>query len=563
MHSSSRDEFFLLVNEVLSLNLALSKPGNPRDGCAVMSRKQKILVCGDVEGNFKTLFSRVNAINKKNGPFDFLFCVGDFFSESSNELEPYKKGSLTVSVPTYILGPNSVTTNQNVFYDSFELSGTEICPNVNYLGKYGIFSSSGLRIAYMSGIEHCDQHNKFTFTESDAKALRESALRNKAGLEFSGVDILLTSEWPKDVEKLDKNFKYEDQSEIKGSAILSELAYHLKPRYHFCGLKNIYYERPPYRNDSDNLELNSHSTRFIALAKVGNSDKKKWLYAANVSPLVDLKKSDLWQSTTDETPCPYTDIVKKKNKNKTTQYFYDMDSGGYDDGPRKRRKNNGHSNADKRKTFDDPETCWFCLASNSVEKHLVISIADEVYLALAKGGLTPLHCLIVPVKHQRSLAELSKSAMMELKKYKTAVRKFFETKNQVPVIFERNYKTSHLQLQIVPVPNSLTRDLKEIFLNFSQDSGIKLSELPRKAKLKDFTQPGAPYFYVELPTKEKLICTCEKNFPIQFGREVLASRAVLNLSDKINWRDCIKSKEEENEMATNFRKQFESFDEFA
>ena len=33
--------------------------------------------------------------------------------------------------------------------------------------------------------------------------------------------------------------------------------------------------------------------------------------------------------------------------------------------------------------------CWFCLGSANVEKHLIVSIADDVYMALAKGLAPP------------------------------------------------------------------------------------------------------------------------------------------------------------------------------
>lgn len=54
------------------------------------------LVCGDVLGNFKQFFNRLETINKKNGPFEFVLCVGEFFSPSVNgasELEAYRNGN--------------------------------------------------------------------------------------------------------------------------------------------------------------------------------------------------------------------------------------------------------------------------------------------------------------------------------------------------------------------------------------------------------------------------------------------------------------------------------------
>ncbi|KAK6627607.1 hypothetical protein RUM44_010085 [Polyplax serrata] len=414
----------------------------------------------------------------------------------------------------------------------------------------------------MSGLESARGQSDFTFTEKDAKAVREAAFRKTGESQYLGVDVLLSSEWPQDVEKFDKSAQFQG-ADVNGSRILSELACALKPRYHFSGLKNIFYERPPYRNcvesNSSTSVRNVHTTRFIGLAKVGNIGKNKWLYAANITPLSDLSDAEFYQATTDETKCPYSGMVRKEAE-KGRQYFYDMNAPD-DIVPKKRRRDD--NSRKEKKTFDDPESCWFCLASSSVEKHLVISLAEEVYLALAKGGLTPLHVMIIPVMHHRAQTDLSKEAMSELKEYKSALRKFFEANDMVPVVFERNYKTSHLQLQIVPVPKRIGNELKEIFMNFAEDLGLKLQELPNKAKLKDFVQVGSPYFYVELPTKEKLICYCQKNFPLHFGREVLASRAVLNHPEKINWRDCICAKEEEEKMVQDFRAKFESFDKFS
>ena len=51
--------------------------------------------------------------------------------------------------------------------------------------------------------------------------------------------------------------------------------------------------------------------------------------------------------------------------------------------------------------------CWFCLASKEVEKHLVVSVGTYSYLALAKGGLTPDHLLILPIEHFQSTSDIA------------------------------------------------------------------------------------------------------------------------------------------------------------
>lgn len=516
-----------------------------------MTDKQKILVCGDVEGKFKALFSRVNLINDKSGPFDFLLCVGDFFGDSPLTWEPYKNGVLQVPVPTYILGPNK---EKHLEYYS-DINGCEMCPNVSYLGRRGILTSSGLKIAYVSGRE--GSGNDITFSEKDAIAVRDIAYKSRGKSNFTGVDVLLTSEWPKNVTNFDENKNAPDSS--TGSQHVSWLACQLKPRYHFSGLRDIFYERPPYTNHNPSGEGNVHCTRFIALAKVGNPNKNKWIYAANLTPIDKMKTSELYQMTSDQTDCPYPKNMTRPNLEDGKQYFYDMNAQE-DNKSQKRKKRNDSESERKKMSFDNPESCWFCLSSSAVEKSLVISIGDETYLALAKGCLTPQHVMILPIQHHQSLIKSTDGVKDEIKKFKSALRKMFKNEDKVPVIFERNYKTSHLQLHVIPVPKKKSGMLLQAFMDAAEEQGIELNELPEHSKLEDLVQPGSPYFYVELPSKDKLFCSKMKNFPLQFGRDVLASEDFLNLPEKVNWRDCEYSKEEEARMVEDFRNSFSDFD---
>lgn len=203
-----------------------------------MSDKQKVLICGDVEGHFKFLFSKVDAINRKSGPFDFLLCVGNFFGEDNSELESYRSCERIVPVPTYIIGPN----RESNLKDYTDEDGYEICPNLTYLGKRGLYTaSSGLKIVYLSGIEGASC-KAIRFDEQDVVSIRNSCLKGQPS--FRGVDVLLTSPWPEDVTNLDTN---KPECKYKGSKLIAWLATHIRPRYHVSALEGIYYERPPYR----------------------------------------------------------------------------------------------------------------------------------------------------------------------------------------------------------------------------------------------------------------------------------------------------------------------------
>lgn len=62
---------------------------------------------------------------------------------------------------------------------------------------------------------------------------------------------------------------------------------------------------------------------------------------------------------------------------------------------------------------------------------------------------------------------------LEMDQFKKALVKFYERESKVPIFFERNYKTSHMQLQVIPIPKKAQRELKEIFMvSFNNYVGI-------------------------------------------------------------------------------------------
>lgn len=511
-----------------------------------MGDKQKILVCGDVEGRFRKLFTKVESVNQKNGPFDLLLCVGNFFGPPiSQEWQAYVNGTLTVPVPTYVLGPNN-PEHVELYPD---INGCELCPNVSYLGKRGLFStSSGLKIAYLSGVP--GEQGPTHFSAADVSAVRDACLKGQSN--FRGIDILLTSVWPQGVV----------QSQHDGSDLVSWLAVQTKPRYHISGLQRSYYERAPYRNHDtgDNADI---CTRFISLSCVGN--KEKWIYALNLTPLAKIPQSELAQRTTDETPCPYPNdpaipgATSGNKREKMTQFFYDMSTPEENAQRNKRQKRETEEERQQRLANQAP--CWFCLSSPQVEKHMVISVGSEVYMALAKGGLTPDHVLILPVGHHQAASQLPPEVLDELKKFKSALKKFFKKRyNKVVVFFERNFRTSHLQIQVVPVPSTLAGMVKLTFQECAEEQGLELTELPEHADLSQVAPPGCPYFHVELPGGEQLFMKARRDFPLQFGREVLASQNLLDMPERIDWKDCKISQDEEKELASKFREEFQPYD---
>lgn len=75
------------------------------------------------------------------------------------------------------------------------------------------------------------------------------------------------------------------------------------------------------------------------------------------------------------------------------------------------------------------------------------------------------HFLICPIEHVQNSMVATDSIREEIVNYQKKVRSFYKRKRYYPVFFERNYKTSHMQVQCVPVPNKFEETfVKDIFL---------------------------------------------------------------------------------------------------
>ncbi|XP_055610730.1 CWF19-like protein 1 homolog [Uranotaenia lowii] len=530
-----------------------------------MDCKQKILIVGDVNGKLKTFFARMENVNKKTGPFDLILCVGSFFGSSPEmaELEDYKKKLKTVPVPTYILGPNDESTAK--FYK--EAQDGDICPNLSLLGKRGIFTtSSGLKIAYVSGVEagQSDTNGSvpdWKFTREDVVTVRDSCLAGKSNMgDYRGVDLLLTSQWP---EAIKPNVKCT-------SKLISWLSDAIKPRYHICGLNADYYEPAPYRNKPDKNTQMELATRFIALADFGNPEKKKHIYALNLTPVEKMRIIELIQKTTDETVSPYVGINFNDNDTdqkdrKGNQYFYDLNNTYDDQGGRKRRSQgnrisgNQQDQQKRAKPTFDQEKCWFCLSSGSVEKHLIISVGEHFYLALAKGPINESHILIVSVTHIQNASLLSPEQWAELEKFKQALSQFYKDREETILMFERNYKTGHMQINAVGIDNNVVWKIKHVLEDKSEEHNITLETVPKATSPADLPQK-CPYFVAELPDDTMAVTRQMKYFPIHFGREIICADNLLNCEEKIDWRQCNLDTAEEKSIVDNFRESFKPYD---
>ncbi|KAI6223689.1 CWF19-like protein 1-like protein [Aphelenchoides fujianensis] len=548
-----------------------------------MAQKEiKCLAVGDVNGQFGMLVKRIAAINSKNGPFELLFCLGEFFGPNDEENKKLLDGDYELPVPAYILGPCCPSTA--AYYPE---DGAQLTPSITYLGRKGIFyTAEGLNIGYCSGIDG-QTSNAFQFVEDDIDDLL-LPIRTQSG--FLGVDVLLTSIWPADVSKHSIN---QPSVESPGSKSIARLAAGLKPRYHFAG-KSGHFERSPYRNHRVLLEAAQHVTRFIGLAAVGNKAKEKWIYAFSIKPMRKLDRAELTKQPGNSTEFPYMDVLQEyvqlqmqkqqAEQQQGSQFFFDPthysdeENGEQEGGGRRGRRRGGdHGGPPAKKKFEQmpADNCWFCLANNTAERHLVVAVGSSVYMALPKGGLSDEHVLLLSVNHVQSLVTASAQVREEVVKYKDAFTLLCANQNMAVVCWERNYKTSHLTFEMIGCPQEKTGALRAAFLQTGDKYGLEFTFVKEEENVWDLVNEGNAYFYCEcnarrLPPVHPLdgrlsvaLRSRSEFFPLDQWTDclqVISGEQILNCPDKSNWRSCVLSKEDETKVATSLKQRFKPFD---
>lgn len=457
--------------------------------------------------------------------------------------------TILVPIPTYILGANN--EDQHKLFESFKISdeNNEICENLNYLGRKGVFTlASGFTVAYLSGTEAKEgKKDPWQFDKKDVIAVKNSCLKNFTNMDdYRGIDFLLTSQWPAGLV----------DDEPNTSKLISFLSLNVKPRYHFCAMNNKHFEKAPFRLPAQNIRSVEGVSRFIALAKQNNTTKSKFLYAMNVAPLSVMRLTDLMQKSTDEIDCPYIAMdfsdISGQTGSESQQFFWSNDEDG-------KRSRNSENQRKKFKPMTDQEKCWFCLSSGDVEKHLIISIGDNFYIALAKGPVNNNHALILPVNHVQSSANLSEEHFQELELFKRALKKFYESMGLCTVFFERNYKSSHMQVNAIGIDKDVEWNLRETFNEKAEEFSLTFETIPKLMSSKDLPE-RSPYFVIELPDGDTLITRQMNRFPINFGRDYLCAENILNCDDKIDWRNCQLPKNVEEDLVRKFRVGYKEFD---
>lgn len=197
-----------------------------------------------------------------------------------------------------------------------------------------------------------------------------------------------------------------------------------------------------------------HATRFISVANIGSKGKGRvyfrflipqWFYAFNIVPLEKLGDADLSKLPAKIEPYPFVDpdtTAKKRKKEDIDEssFFWTEQQPGkpaaesraippdtyvchicnvpghyIKDCP---EKSSSARNQSKRPRGDTEKmACWFCLSNPDIESHLIVTLGEHWYVALAKGALCEDgHVIAVPVVHCAGLRLLDADARKESEK---------------------------------------------------------------------------------------------------------------------------------------------------
>ncbi|TMW61954.1 hypothetical protein Poli38472_009447 [Pythium oligandrum] len=560
----------------------------------------KVLLCGQVDGHWSLVWERVRKLNAaaKGAPFEALVCVGRVFPFPVE----YVQEAAQVPVPTYFIPAFEDASQwendaaQRAIYDKMQVADVgapvEVFKNCFYLGNQGVSKIAGLSVAFIAG---ADSNDPFGFSTKEVRALEETI---KA--QSDDVDFFFSAQYASHFDNLlaDQQVPGELKT-IQTATALDELLVTFAPRYHITSSsreadKGVFYQRLPYVTEHERSGR-KQITRLIGLCGVSSSkDKtKKYLHALQVTPSasqIDAEKqqSDIPPGTTQNPykqhavqlaepalkrqrvsgpppPPPRSGLSAEQVAQLTAQsgqgaqFFYDQQiaaRGQRPDALRHPQRN--------RPPVPERTECWFCLATPSVERHLIVSIGQEAYLAMPKGAINEDHVLIVPIAHEASTSKLSDGCMKEIARFKEGLRKYFDSQDKDMVLFDRNILTvgaTHCHLQVVGIPRTHAASAHQVFLDEGEKYNVKFQELKADDDLYALTE-GKPYFYVEIPDGQgktvRLLNFVEAKQYMQFGRH--AAACVLGVPRRANWKYCVVPKHEEEAMTKAFKSKWQPFD---
>lgn len=475
-----------------------------------------------------------------------------------------------VPIPTYFFCNPSVLPEELTGYEE---KGCELCPNLFYLGgKFGLKVLNGLRVGFL-----CASSDPNDDAGQGSWGRKLSGMCDSLSAE-SGVDILLTSLWPRGIQRGSNGLIYPTQ---KTSISAAEAARALRPRYHFAASVEeapVFWLRSPYRNQSVSATSANYigsrkyfTTRFCALAPSFNETKQRFLYAIKVVPI---DKMSFESEPSDTTEMPYLlqpdeqeqSFFRKLNEEAAATIMTAPPQFQQQQPPQQQQdvpineSNAMNPPPTKRQAFSQrnalrrPENggCWFCLSNPDVETHLIAYIGKYNYVAIAKGALCDGHAMIIPVEHAPSTMGLSEAARNEMKEILEALSTAFDGPSVAFELRIAGKNVMHSYVQFCPLLHETPQEeIVNAFDRAISQVGCRFSPMAEGEGAEE-AWARQNYLWYQLSDGTKFIATpLPQRFPFSLGRGVLAE--LLGRPEAVDWKTCVGSREAEESMTESLK----------
>ncbi|XP_068329620.1 zinc finger CCCH domain-containing protein 64-like [Pyrus communis] len=538
-------------------------------------------------------------------------------------LPTYFIGDYGVSAAKVLLAATRDAGNQG-----FKLDGLKICDNLYWLKGSGKFTLHGLSVAYLSSQQYSDSQQFGTYNQDDVDVLRAiaeepgiidlfltnkwpSGITNRANT--SDVPPVAYEPFGSDNIVAELVAEIKPRYHIAGTkgVFFAREPYSNVEAVHvtrFLGLapvgnkdkqKFIHALSPTPASTMSAVEIRTKSTT-TTLSPYTYEEKTAHSMEAGKRSSDSISDSQYWRYDVSQKrqkhgdgnrlcfkfvssgscprgeSCNFQHDVDAREQSLRGVCFEFMNKGKCERGPDCKFKHSlqdeGESNSQQRRGSGNANSnrsteCWFCLSSPKVESHLIISIGEHYYCALAKGPLVEDHVLLIPIGHSPNTVSLPSECEIELDKFQNALKKYYNKQGKEVVFFEwASRRTTHANLQAVPVPSAKAADVKNIFNLAAERQGFKFTTMKSSNNYDGRTLLGEQFdrnfsfFYAQLPDGTILSHSIEENekFLPQFGRQVMAG--LLKKADRDDWKNCTDSKEEETKMVEDFKSGFGEFD---